>query len=221
MAEASTLAETSTPAETRDTSSLAETSTLTEPPAVTEHPAGDMELLDSVLDAPLPPGRHGSPSTTDLTAMNGLGALVSGSGGAGGVIHVPPTEMAVRLAAMTPEERALELPHVPFRERNALARNPDFVTALRTELGNAKEFASVVAHLMVEIPGGLEQPVLARYMTIKTLERMLVNPVVAERLLRRGASVHIMPSTSGSPRYRSSRASPGTVDHTCCAAGRG
>ncbi|MGH3382934.1 MAG: hypothetical protein ACRDP6_50225, partial [Actinoallomurus sp.] len=133
-----------------------------------------------------PPALH-EPGVTDGA---GFGRLLSDGPGHGAM---PASEVAARLARIPPSARASELEVLTDAERTALARDPGFVGELRTALPD-REFASVAAQLMVEVPEHAAHPVPARRRLHTILTRTLTDPAVAERLLLRGVRVLVLPA---------------------------
>ncbi|WP_432011259.1 lonely Cys domain-containing protein [Streptomyces cucumeris] len=104
----------------------------------------------------------------------------------------PLRELAWRLPAMSPAERARELSQVSPAERERLASNRALVDVLRHKLPFA-EFAETAAQLMVQLPVGVNQPVSARSEVLARVARMLSDPEVAAKLLKGGSRVVVVP----------------------------
>jgi hypothetical protein len=104
----------------------------------------------------------------------------------------PVRALAARLPGLSTADRAAALASLPPAHRERLAADPALVDALRDGLDPA-EFATVAAHLMTQVPDGVEQPVSAGDRARTQIARMLRDPDVAARLLKRGSRVVVVP----------------------------
>ncbi|WP_431775189.1 lonely Cys domain-containing protein [Streptomyces cucumeris] len=104
----------------------------------------------------------------------------------------PLRQLAWRLPAMSPAERARELSQVSSADRERLASNRALVDVLRDKLPSA-EFAETAAQLMVQLPVGVDQPVSVRSEVLTRVARMLSDPEVAAKLLKGGSRVVVVP----------------------------
>ncbi|MER6691427.1 hypothetical protein ABT329_20375, partial [Streptomyces minutiscleroticus] len=106
----------------------------------------------------------------------------------------PVRALAARLPGMSTADRDAALALLPPADRERLASDPSLVDALRTTL-TPDEFASVAAHLMIQVPAGVEQPVSARDRARTQIAGMLHDPEVTARLLKGGSRVVVVPRT--------------------------
>ncbi|MET9369075.1 lonely Cys domain-containing protein [Streptomyces griseoflavus] len=104
----------------------------------------------------------------------------------------PVRALAARLPGLSAADRDAALAALPPAHRERLAADPVLVDALRAGHDPA-EFASVAAHLMTRVPDGVGQPVSAGDRARTQIARMLRDPDVAARLLKRGSRVLVVP----------------------------
>ncbi|KDN82110.1 hypothetical protein [Kitasatospora cheerisanensis] len=96
------------------------------------------------------------------------------------------------LPGMTPHERAQEIANLTPENRRWLARDPQFVDALKSTLP-PHEFARTAAELIVHVDPRAEQAASARQEAQQQVARMLQDPDTAARLMKNGADVVIVP----------------------------
>ncbi|MDT0402098.1 lonely Cys domain-containing protein [Streptomyces edwardsiae] len=108
------------------------------------------------------------------------------------VITDPVRSLAARLPGLSTAGRDAALALLPSAHRERLAADPALVDALRDALPPA-EFATVAAQLMTQVPDGVEQPVSAGDRARTQVARLLQDPDVAARLLKRGSRVVVVP----------------------------
>ncbi|MFE7810861.1 lonely Cys domain-containing protein [Streptomyces sp. NPDC057433] len=157
------------------------------------------ELLDSAALDPDALARHeqtwralGVPDA-DLPALRAdLTALADGLRVRPEVTGDPVRVLAARLPGLSTADRDATLASLPPADRERLAGDPVLVDALRAGLAPA-EFASVAAHLMTQVPDGVEQPVSAGDRARAQVARLLRDPDVAARLLKGGSRVVVVP----------------------------
>ncbi|MDW6059169.1 hypothetical protein SAZ11_15475 [Streptomyces sp. FXJ1.4098] len=106
----------------------------------------------------------------------------------------PVRQLASRLPGMPQADRTRELELLSPGDRERLASDPVLVDALRTTLPG-EEFATTAAHLMVQIPAGVDQPVSARHEVRTQIARMLRDPDVTAKLLKDGSRVIVVPKS--------------------------
>ncbi|MEY9944415.1 hypothetical protein [Kitasatospora sp. GAS1066B] len=96
------------------------------------------------------------------------------------------------LPTKSAQERARELDSLTDAQRRWLALNPDFVNGLRASLSK-EEMAATAAQLIVRVDPRAEQPISARLAARAQVARMLQDPDVAARMLKKGAGATVVP----------------------------
>ncbi|MEY7979877.1 hypothetical protein AB8O53_26570, partial [Streptomyces pilosus] len=157
------------------------------------------ELLDSAALDRHALARHEETWSTlgvtdaDLPALRAeLTALADGLRVRPEVTADPVRALAARLPGLSTADRDAVLASLPPADRERLAADPALVDALSAGLTPA-EFASVAARLMTQVPDGVEQPVSAGDRARTQIARMLQNPAVTARLLKKGSRVLVVP----------------------------
>ncbi|WP_345586861.1 lonely Cys domain-containing protein, partial [Streptomyces prasinosporus] len=157
------------------------------------------ELLDSAALDPDALARHEETwralgvTDADLPALRAeLTVLADGLRVRPEVTADPVRTLAARLPGLSAADRDATLASLPPAHRERLAADPALVDALSTGLTPA-EFASVAARLMTQVPDGVEQPVSAGDRARAQVARLLRDPDVAARLLKRGSRVVVVP----------------------------
>ncbi|WP_141960105.1 hypothetical protein [Actinoallomurus bryophytorum] len=153
------------------------------PPARNTRSRGDASSGAATQTIPVP-GRASDEPTR--TAVDGRSVPVPGGRMSGATV-------AARLVEMPPAERGPELEFMTPAMRRSFAVDREFVGVLADAGLSGREFASIAAPLLIEIPRGVEQPVSARRGLEAILTRMLVNPEVAKNVLLSGAQVWVIP----------------------------
>ncbi|MEU5977612.1 lonely Cys domain-containing protein [Streptomyces sp. NPDC047315] len=108
------------------------------------------------------------------------------------VMADPVRTLAARLPGMSTAEITHAVDDLTPDLRERLAGGPALVNALRDVLTPA-DFASVAAHLMVQVPPGSQQPVSARETARTEVARLLHDPEVTARLVKGGSRVVVVP----------------------------
>ncbi|MER5639666.1 toxin glutamine deamidase domain-containing protein [Kitasatospora sp. NPDC002227] len=103
-----------------------------------------------------------------------------------------PVEPKRDVPTMGQEERLHTLGNLKPEERRKLATDKEFVAELRKH-STPDEFAQSAAHLLVEVDPRTVQGGASRHEAQQQLARMLRNPDVAERMLRNGVEVVVVP----------------------------
>ncbi|MGW5677974.1 lonely Cys domain-containing protein [Streptomyces sp. NPDC003860] len=108
------------------------------------------------------------------------------------VVADPVRALATRLPGMSTAEIIHAVDDLTPDLRERLAGGPALVNAVRDVLTPA-DFASVAAHLMVQVPPGSQQPVSARETARTEVARLLHDPEVTARLVKGGSRVVVVP----------------------------
>ncbi|MFE1458919.1 hypothetical protein ACFW7K_29640, partial [Streptomyces sp. NPDC058735] len=129
----------------------------------------------------------------DVSRMNAeLHLLVNALRPANPVVSDRVRWLVSQMAGMAKDVREQELAALSPRDRELLASHPALVDVLRRTL-SVPDFVETAAHLMVQVPPGVEQPVSARREARRLIVLMMRDPDVTAKLLTNGGRVVVVP----------------------------